>query len=76
MNRHTTAWPLGSDETTPYKVFVPASAGQERVWIERGFTHSAVTTLITNEDSIELITGDGEWRGGTSGTMAGRLRAH
>lgn len=53
---------LGGDPTSRYQVFVPALAGQEQLWIERGYQHPALLGLVSEHEGLELIGSKGQWR--------------
>ncbi len=59
---------LAMDPATDHKVFVPALAGQERLWIERGCSHPALLGVLPEGDGLELIGADDRWRALPAGT--------
>tara|TARA_R110002096_G_scaffold42143_3_gene113524 strand:- start:1011 stop:4280 length:3270 start_codon:yes stop_codon:yes gene_type:complete len=59
---------LAMDSATAHHVFVPALAGQERVWIERGRCHPALLGVLPEGDGLEFIGADNCWRALPAGT--------
>ncbi len=49
------------DASLDVKLYVPVYPGQESLWIEPGFRHTALATIDCVTDGLVLINGDGEW---------------
>lgn len=49
------------DRLDGLRAFVPAPAGQERIWSEIGYEHPLAATLEAPDSGLVLVTGEGAW---------------